>query len=137
MTLDVGSRTITEKEIVAFATEYDPQPFHVDQEAAARSIYGGVIASGWQTCAIMMRLVVDSFMNASSGMGSPGVDELRWIKPLRGGDTLRVTVAVTGVRGSSSKPDRGVMNSTWEGYNQHGELVVSLKAMALFMRRPA
>lgn len=137
MIFDLGTRGITEEQIVSFAREYDPQPFHVDPDAAAASIYGGIISSGWQTCGLMMRLVADGFMNASSSMGSPGVDELRWLKPLRGGDTLRVRLTVTGVKASVSKPDRGVMTSVWEGYNQHDELIITLKGMGMFRRRPS
>ena len=80
-TVDVGSRTVTEEEIIAFATAFDPQPFHIDKDAAAHSIFGGVIASGWHTCSMMMRMMVDGFLRDSSSMGSPGVDEVRWIKP--------------------------------------------------------
>lgn len=134
---DLGQRGISEEKIIAFAREYDPQPFHIDHEAAAKSIYGGVIASGWQTCSLMMRLVADGFMNLSSSMGSPGVDEIRWLKPLRGGDTLRVRLTVTAVRPSASKPDRGVMTSLWQGYNQRDELIITLKGMGLFLRRPS
>jgi acyl dehydratase len=84
---DMGTRTVTEDEIVAFATQFDPQPFHVDSEAAAQSLYGGIIASGWHTCGLIMRLMVDGMLRDSSSMGSPGIDEIRWLKPVRGGDT--------------------------------------------------
>jgi acyl dehydratase len=88
--IDLGTRTVTEDEIVAFARQYDPQPFHVDRDGAADSIYGGVIASGWHTCAMMMRLVVDGLLGKSSSMGSPGLDGVRWLAPVRAGDTLNV-----------------------------------------------
>ena len=88
--IDLGTRTVTEEEIVAFARDYDPQPFHVDREAAAHSIYGGVIASGWHTCGMMMRMVVDGLLNRSASMGSPGLDGVRWLAPVRAGDTLNV-----------------------------------------------
>ena len=135
-TINAGSRTVTEKEIVAFATQFDPQPFHVDQAAAAQSIYGGVIASGWHTCGMMMRLIVDSFMRESASMGSPGVDEIRWVKPVRGGDTLTVTATVLEARPSTSKPDRGVIVTRWEAKNQHDEVVATIKGMGMYKRRP-
>lgn len=135
-TINAGSRTVTEEEIVAFATQFDPQPFHVDQAAAAQSIYGGVIASGWHTCGMMMRLMVDSFICESASMGSPGIDEIRWVKPVRGGDTLTVTATVLEARPSTSKPDRGVIVTRWEAQNQHGEVVATIKGMGMYKRRP-
>ncbi|MBC7501096.1 MAG: MaoC family dehydratase [Herminiimonas sp.] len=133
----IGSRTVTENEIIAFATAFDPQPFHVDQDAAAKSIYGGVIASGWHTCSIMMRMMVDGFLRDSASMGSPGVDEVRWIKPVRGGDTLTVSTTAIEKKPSASKPDRGVVVTVWEATNQHGDIVATVKGMGMFGRRPA
>jgi acyl dehydratase len=133
----VGSRTLGEDEIIAFAMQFDPQPFHVDREAAAKSHFGGLIASGWHTCSIMMRLMVDGFLSEAASMGSPGVDEIRWLKPVRAGDTITVTTTVMDVRPSSSKPDRGVVHTKWEAKNQHGETVATVKGMGMFMRRPA
>lgn len=135
-TIQVGSCTVSEDEIVDFATRFDPQPFHVDRDAAAKSIYGGIIASGWHTCGMMMRLMVDGFLRNSSSMGSPGVDEIRWIKPVRPGDTLSVTNTALEVRPSSSKPDRGVVMTLWQATNQHGEVVATIKGMGMFGRRP-
>jgi len=135
-TVDVGSRTVTEEEIIAFATAFDPQPFHIDKDAAEHSIFGGVIASGWHTCSMMMRMMVDGFLRDSSSMGSPGVDEVRWIKPVRGGDTLTVTTTATAKKASVSKPDRGVVSTTWEAKNQHGEIVATVKGMGMFGCRP-
>jgi acyl dehydratase len=135
-TIEVGSRTVTEEEIVDFAKQFDPQPFHVDNEAAEKSMYGGIIASGWHTCSMMMRLMVDGFLRESSSMGSPGVDEIRWIKPVRGGDTLTVTTTALETRPSSSKQDRGVVVTQWRATNQHGELVATIKGMGMFKRRP-
>jgi acyl dehydratase len=134
--LEMGSRTITEKEIVEFAQQYDPQPFHINSAAASQSVYGGIIASGWQTCGIIMRLMVDGMLGDSSSMGSPGVDEVRWLKPVRGGDTLTVLSRVLESRPSGSKPDRGVVVTQWEARNQHGELVATIKGMGMFGRRP-
>ncbi|HEY8609415.1 MAG TPA: MaoC family dehydratase [Noviherbaspirillum sp.] len=135
-TVASGSRTVSEEEIVEFATRFDPQPFHVDRDAAAKSIYGGVIASGWHTCGMMMRVMVDGFLKESSSMGSPGVDEVRWLKPVRPGDTLEITNTVLETRPSTSKPDRGVVVTLWEAKNQHGELVATIKGMGMFGRRP-
>jgi len=133
--IEVGSRTVSEEEIIHFAEQFDPQPFHVDHDAAGKSIYGGIIASGWHTCSIIMRLMVDGFLCESSSMGSPGVDEIRWIKPVRGGDTLKVTTTVLDVKLSTSKPDRGVVVTRWEAKNQHGELVATIQGMGMFKRR--
>ena len=134
--LALGSHTVTEQEIVAFATQFDPQPFHVDRDAAAASIFGGVIASGWHTCSMMMRLVVDGLMASAASMGSPGLEKVRWIVPVRAGDTLSVTYLTTALKASSSKPDRGVVYSTWKALNQHGELVCTIEGMGMFGRRP-
>jgi acyl dehydratase len=135
--LDLGSRTVTEDEIIAFAREYDPQPFHVDREAAAASIYGGVIASGWHTCSMMMRMVVDGFMGGSSAMGSPGLEGVRWMQPVRAGDTLSVRYRTVKVKASTSRPDRGVVWSRWTATNQRGEEVCTIDGMGMFGRRPA
>jgi acyl dehydratase len=135
-TIEVGSRTVTEQEILDFAQQFDPQPFHVDPEAAAKSIYGGIIASGWHTCSMMMRLMVDNFLLKSSSMGSPGLDGIRWIKPVRPGDTLKVSTTAINIKPSSSKPDRGVVETEWRAHNQRGELVCTVTGMGLFLRRP-
>ena len=132
----LGSRSVSEQEIIAFATEFDPQPFHVDHDAAEASIFGGVIASGWHTCAMMMRLVVDGLMSESSSMGSPGLENVRWLLPVRAGDTLRVSYVTTEVKASASRPDRGVVWSRWQAHNQHGELVCIIEGMGMFGRRP-
>jgi acyl dehydratase len=134
--IDLGLRTVTEDEIVAFARDYDPQPFHVDREAAAHSIYGGVIASGWHTCGMMMRLVVDGLLARSSSMGSPGLDGVRWLAPVRAGDTLNVRYRTVQVKASASKPDRGVVWSKWVAINQHGETVCTVEGLGMFGRRP-
>jgi acyl dehydratase len=134
--IDLGTRLVTEEEIVEFATKYDPQPFHVDRAAAAASIYGGVIASGWQTCSMMMRMVVDGLMASSSSMGSPGLDGVRWLQPVRAGDTLSVRYLTTKVKASGSKPDRGVVWSKWVATNQRGEDVCTIEGMGMFGRRP-
>lgn len=134
-TIEVGSRAVTEQEILEFARQFDPQPFHVDPEAAAKSIYGGIIASGWHTCSLMMRLMVDGFLRDAASMGSPGLDEVRWVKPVRGGDTLTVTTTALEKVPSSSKPDRGVVVTLWQASNQRGEVVATIQGMGMFLRR--
>jgi acyl dehydratase len=134
--IDLGTRGVTEEEIIAFAREFDPQPFHVDHDAAAKSIYGGVIASGWHTCSMMMRMVVDGLMAKASSMGSPGLDGVRWLAPVRAGDLLNVRYQTVQVKASASKPDRGVVWSKWVAINQHGETVCTVEGMALFKRWP-
>lgn len=136
-TLEMGTYTVTEEEILTFARQYDPQPFHIDAEAAKHSIYGGIISSGWMTCSIMMRLLVDNMTSKAASMGSPGVDEIRWLKPVYAGDTLSVSLVVLDARASSSKPDRGVVHTQWEATNQRGELVCTVKGMGMYGRRPA
>ncbi len=129
--IELGEHLVTEREIVEFATRYDPQPFHVDRNAAAESIFGGLIASGWMTGSIMMRLLVDHFVSPASSMGSPGVDEVRWLRPVRPGDRLRVRLTVIETKRSQSKPDRGIVRAQQEMINQHGETVMSLRSMSL------
>ncbi|MCZ6587199.1 MAG: MaoC family dehydratase [Alphaproteobacteria bacterium] len=132
---DLGSRTLDRAAIVDFATEFDPQPFHVDEEAAEQSIYGGLIASGWQTCGVYMRLLCDSFLLQVHSMGSPGVDELRWLGPVRPGDTLSAKLRIDEVRVSKSKPDRGIIMTADEVRNQEGDLVLTLKSPLMVRRR--
>jgi acyl dehydratase len=134
--IELGQRQVSEEEIIDFATRFDPQPFHVDPQAAAQSIYGGVIASGWHTCSMMMRLVVDGLMAASSSMGSPGLDGVRWLAPVRAGDTLSVRYETVTCRPSESKADRGVVWSKWVATNQHGVPVCTIEGMGMFRRRP-
>ena len=134
--IELGSRFVTEEEIIEFAGKYDPQPFHLDPEAAAESIFGGVIASGWHTCSMMMRLVVDGLMAASSSMGSPGLDKVRWLQPVRAGDTLQVRYETMTTKPSESKLDRGVVWSRWVARNQHGVDVCIIEGMGMFRRRP-
>lgn len=134
--IHVGQRSVSEEEIIQYATQFDPQSFHIDKEAAKESIFGGVIASGWHTCGMIMRQVVDGLLNDSSSMGSPGVDEVRWILPVRPGDTLSVTAETLDLRASTSKPDRGVVFTMWRAFNQDGQLVCTIKGMGMFGRRP-
>ncbi|HEX2436944.1 MAG TPA: MaoC family dehydratase [Methylomirabilota bacterium] len=131
------ARHLTHDEIVAFASQFDPQPFHLDDAAARRSIYGGLLASGWHTCAIYMRLMWETFLKDTASLGSPGVDEIRWVKPVRPGDTLRVRFTVIEAIPSRSKPDRGIVRSLSEVFNQRGEIVMTMRGLGMFARRPA
>lgn len=135
--IELGSRSVSRDEIVAFARQFDPQPFHTDEEAAKRSIYGGLLASGWHTAALSMRILYDGLLHDLASMGSPGVDELRWLKPVRPGDTLSARMTVLETAPSRSKPDRGVVRSLSEIRNQHGEVVMTLRGLSLLGRRPA
>ena len=135
--IPLGSYHVTEEELLAFARQYDPQPFHIDKAAADSSIYGGLISSGWMTCSIIMRLLVQSMGDRSTSMGSPGVDEVRWIKPVYAGDTLTAVLKILETRPSTSKPDRGVVLTQWVGTNQKGEVVCTVKGMGMYKRRPA
>jgi acyl dehydratase len=132
---DLGSRTVDRAAIVEFASEFDPQPFHTDEDAAQQSIYGGLIASGWQTCGVYMRLLYDGVLHRVASMGSPGVDELRWLGPVRPGDTLSATLRIEAVRASTSKPDRGIVTTVGEMRNQDGDLVLTLKSPLMVKRR--
>ena len=133
--VELGSTTITRDEILDFATQYDPQPFHVDEAAAEQSIYGGLIASGWHTVSLFMRLLVDGLLCRAASMGSPGVDEVRWLKPVRPGDTLSARSIIHAVIPSRSKPDRGILRTSYEMFNQDGDRVLSMKGVGMFARR--
>ena len=135
--LELGHHTITRDEIVAFARQFDPQPFHLDEDAARATIFGGLIASGWHTGSLMMRLLCDGVIADTASLGSPGIDEMRWIKPVRPGDTLSLRMIVADCVPSRSKPDRGIVRTVLELRNQHGEIVVSIKGMNLIGRRPS
>jgi acyl dehydratase len=130
---EFGSIFVEEAEIISFAKRYDPQSFHTDPGVAAKSMYGSLIASGWHSASLMMRLLVDHYLSHVASLGSPGVDELRWLKPVRPGDRLSLRVTITETRRSSSKPDRGIVHSFCETINQNGEVVMTMKALN-FMR---
>jgi acyl dehydratase len=135
-TYDAGSVTVTEDDIIGFARQYDPQPFHVDPAAARASIYGGLIASGWHTTALAMRLLVDSIFKDTAGMGSPGVDEIRWVRPVRPNDTLSVSLTILETRGSESRPDRGIIRFRVEAHNQAAERAMHMTGAGFIARRP-
>ncbi len=134
---ETGTRslTVTKEEILSFARQFDPQPFHVDEEAARQSPYGGLIASGWHTAALCMRLIVELLGTGSGSLGSPGVDELRWLKPVRPGDELSVRVEVLEAIPSRSKPDRGLVKLRYTMRNQNAEDVMTMIALGLVLRR--
>ena len=129
--------TLTESEIIDFAWRYDPQAFHLDANAAAESPYGGLIASGFQSLAICFRLFIQSGVLAESSLGAPGIDELRWLAPVRPGDTLHCEVEVLEVRPSNSKPDRGIARLRYQAVTQHPEVVLSFIVNHMLRRRPA
>jgi acyl dehydratase len=136
-TYDCGSVGVDQADIISFAKEFDPQPFHVDPVAAASGPFGGLIASGWHTAALSMRLVVDNFISAEASLGSAGIDELRWPYPVRPGDTLRVRVTVLEARRSLSKPDRGIVKSLIETVNQDGRTVMRATGINFIRVGPA
>lgn len=132
-----GPMTVSEAEILAFAKRFDPQTFHTDPEAARETVYGGLIASGWHTCSLGMRMLVDHYLPGPASLGSPGVDELRWLRPVRPGDELTLHVKVNKVKPSRSKPDRGVLYSFCELKNQVNEVVATMMAVNLVLYRNA
>ena len=132
-----GSIDVTEDEIIAFARRYDPQSLHTVPEAAKLTPFGGLIASGWHTAGLMMRLYVEHYLTHVASLTSPGLDELRWLKPVRPGDRLSVRVTVLKATPSRSKPDRGAVTSLVEVFNQTNEAVMSLKVVNIIGRRPA
>ncbi|MCU4186534.1 MaoC family dehydratase [Acidiferrimicrobium sp. IK] len=134
--IDLGTKTVTEAEILAFARQFDPQPFHTDPAAAAASPFGGLIASGWHTAAMIMRLYVDAMLSDADSQGSPGIEALRWLRPVRPGDTLRAVVRVASATPSATRPDRGTLVLDWEVTNQSGETVMTMSGRGLFGRRP-
>ncbi|WP_153102126.1 MaoC family dehydratase [Paraburkholderia hayleyella] len=136
-TMDIGEHTFTRDEIIAFATQFDPQPFHLDEAAAERSMFGKLAASGWHTCSVMMGLLVRNVLADSTSLGSPGIDDIRWFKPVYVGDTISMKNTVLDKRVSSSKPDRGIVSTQWDGINQHGETVITVRSKAFFgLRHP-
>ncbi len=133
---ELGEGTIREQEIIDFARHFDAQPFHVDPEAAKKSIYGGLIASGWHTGSFFMGLLVRGLIYDVASLGSGGLDELKWLKPVRPNDTLRARLTVLGTRPSAKHPDRGLLHCQGELFNQHGERVLLIRWSAMISRRP-
>lgn len=135
--MEFGDCLITREEIIDFASRYDPQAFHLDDAAGRESVFGGLVASGWMTCGVLMRMLVDHFISPVSSMGSPGIDELRWLKPVRPGDHLRARVTVLELRRSTSRPDRGIIHFQQEALNQDDEVVLTMRGMGMSKCRPS
>ena len=132
---ELGRHTFTEEEIVEFGRRYDPQPFHIDVEQAKQSAFGGLIASGWQTCAIGMRLMVEGYISQTVSLGSPGIDSIRWLKPVRPGDTIAYRRIVLESRASTTRKGVGLVKHRWEAVNQRGELVLTMEGWGMFGRK--
>lgn len=126
---EIGVIEVNETEMIAFARRFDPQGFHTDPVAAEQSVFGGLIASGWYTASLTMRVLVDHYISHVASLGSPGVDELRWLKPVRGGDTLSVRVTLLEAERSRSKPEQGFIRALSEVLNQHNEVVMTMKSV--------
>jgi acyl dehydratase len=137
MKYELGSTSFTEAEIVEFARQFDPQSFHIDGVAACQSMFGGLIASGWHVTSKLMRLFVDNYIDNRTALGSPGLDQVRWLKPVRPGDTLTAWVECADKVPSKSRPEMGIIHEHWGATNQNGELVVTVKGINMVRRRPA
>jgi acyl dehydratase len=135
--VEYGDTEVSAVRIKAFAEQFDPQPFHLDENAARDSVAGGLIASGWHTAAMLMRMNCDHFLNRSASQGGPGVEELNWLKPVRPGDRLRVRRTTLGARPSASRPELGLVDFAFEVVNQKDEVAMTQKNVAIFKRRPA
>lgn len=129
---DLGSLSPTREDILAFAGQFDPQPFHLDDEAARASVFGALCASGWHTCAMAMRLMVTNFLHETSSLGSPGLESLKWLKPVFPGDVLRLQHTITEKRPMNSRPDVGLVRTVWEMFNQKGEKVLHMEGYGMF-----
>src|SRR5687767_14384046 len=132
---ELGSVTPSAEDIKEFAEQFDPQPFHIDEVAGRRSIFGNLCASGWHTCAMAMRLTVDNFLAESASMGSPGLESLRWLKPVYPGDRLTLQHTILESRPLRKRPDVGLVRSRWEMFNQNGEKVLEMEGYGMFGRR--
>ena len=134
---EFGAMPVTREAVLAFATQFDPQPFHLDDVAAQASLFGKLSASGWHTCAMVMRMMCDEYLLESSSLGSPGIDSLRWTKPVFPGDTLSVRLTTLEARPMASRPNVGLVLSKWEVLNQHREGVLTMQGWGMFGRRAA
>ncbi|MBW8316031.1 MAG: MaoC family dehydratase [Thiobacillus sp.] len=132
---DLGSLSPTKEEIIAFASQFDPQPFHLSEEGGKASVFGALSASGWHTCAMAMRLMVTNFLHETSSLGSPGLESLKWTKPVYPGDVLRLQHTITEKRPMSKRPDVGLVRTVWEMFNQHGDKVLHMEGYGMFRRR--
>jgi acyl dehydratase len=134
--VEFGDREVIAEEIIAFARQFDPQPFHLSEEAGRASVAGGLIASGWHTTSMMMRMICDAMLVDVAGQGSPGMDSIDWLKPVRPGDRLRVRRTTVSARSSRSRPDIGVIEARFELMNQNREIVMTQQGSMFFRRRP-
>ncbi|MDF2462671.1 MAG: hypothetical protein K0Q43_906 [Ramlibacter sp.] len=132
---DLGTVTVSAEEIKKFAQQFDPQPFHLDEAAGRSSIFGNLCASGWHTCSLAMKLTVENLLEESSSKGSPGVENLRWLKPVYPGDTLRLKHTILESRALRTRPDTGLVRAGWEMFNQNGEKVLQMEGLGMFGRR--
>ena len=132
---EFGPLDVDENEVLEFARRYDPQPFHIDHEAAKKSSFEGIIASGWQTCSFVMRALVDNYFSPVSSLGSPGIDEIRWEFPVRPGDKLMVRATIFETKLSRSKPDRGIVRTFIETINQQEDIVMSFRSVNFMLCR--
>lgn len=132
---DLGSVSVDAQQIKEFAAKYDPQPFHLDEEAGRQSMFGGLAASGWQTACLAMRLTVDNMLRHTASMGSPGLESLKWLKPVYPGDLLNLRHTILESRPLKSRPDTGLVRSRWEMFNQHGDKVLEMEGYGMFGRR--
>ena len=132
---EFGNVTIAKEDILEFAGRYDPQPFHLDEEAAAQSLFGGLCASGWHTCSLMMRMMCDGYLLETASLGSPGLDNIRWLKPVRPGDDLRGRYEILEARPMASKPHVGLVRSRWSVLNQMNEEVMQMEGWNMIRRR--
>lgn len=135
--LECGTLTVDREEVLDFARRFDPQPFHLDEAAAARTHFGGLVASGWHTAALAMRLMCDGYLHRAASLGSPGIDKLSWPAPVRPGDTLHLRMTVLSARPMRSRPQAGLIESRWEMFNQRDELVLDMRGWGMFARRGA
>ena len=132
---ELGTATVTAEEVKAFARQYDPQPFHLDEEAGRRSMFGALCASGWQTCGLAMRLTVDNLLRHTDSKGSPGLESLKWLKPVYPGDLLSLRHTIVESRALRKRPDTGMVRARWEMFNQQGDRVMEMEGYGFFGRR--
>lgn len=134
---EFGAMTVRREDIIDFASRFDPQPFHLDEAAGRETPYGGLIASGWHTGALAMRMMCDEYLLDAASLGSPGLESLRWTAPVRPDDTLHMRLTVLATRVMRSRPEAGLVDTRWELFNQRGELVLDMRGCGMFGRRPA
>ena len=133
---EFGAKQVTRDAVIAFASEFDPQPFHLDDEAAEASLFGRLSASGWHTCAMTMRMICDDHLLDAASLGSPGIDSLRWTRPVYPGDTLSVRLEVLEARPMGSRPEVGLLRQRWQVLNQDREVVMTMEGWGMIRRRP-